>query len=274
MTWNGEELDFDAYLARLGHTGETKPDLHTLRALHRAHVAAIPFENLEMMLGRPVPLDLAALQDKMVRRRRGGYCYEQNLLFAAALERIGFDVIGLGARVRAGASTTRAVTHMLLKVEADGEEWHCDVGFGADGLLEPIRLRDGVEARQGDWRYRIDREGDEGPLVLRTWRSDGWFDLYAYTLERRLPVDYVVMNHYTSTHPRSSFIRQPVVQKAAPEARRRLVGDQLSVTHPDGSVVQQSVPVGELAGFLARKFGIELDADDSAELIRVHYAGA
>ncbi|MBW5423123.1 arylamine N-acetyltransferase [Streptomyces sp. BG9H] len=273
MTWNGDELDFDAYLARVGHMGDTKPDLDTLRALHRAHVASIPFENLEVMLGRPVPLDLAALQDKMVRGRRGGYCYEQNLLFAAALERIGFNVTGLGARVRAGASTTRAVTHMLLKVEVDGEEWHCDVGFGAEGLLEPIPLRDGVEVRQGEWRYRVDGE-DGGVLVLRTWRPDGWFDLYAYTLESRLPVDYVVMNHYTSTHRSSSFIRRPVIQQGTPWARRRLVGDQLSVARPDGSVVEQTVPVGELTHLLAREFGIELEADDSAELIRVHYAGA
>ncbi|MEU6995070.1 arylamine N-acetyltransferase [Streptomyces sp. NPDC046465] len=273
MTWNGEELDLDAYLARLGHTGGTKPDLDTLRTLHKEHVAAIPFENLEMMLGRPVPLDLPALQEKMLHKRRGGYCYEQNLLFAAALERLGFAVTGLGARVRAGASVTRAVTHMLLKVEVDGEAFHCDAGFGADGLLEPIPLRAGAEMQQGEWRFRIEQE-DDGVLVLRTEGSDGWFDLYAYTLERRLPVDYVVMNHYTSTHPRSSFIRRPVVQKAAPEMRRRLVADQLTVAYPGRTADERSVPVGELMDVLDREFGIELDADDSAELIRVHYAGA
>ncbi|WP_409238968.1 arylamine N-acetyltransferase family protein [Streptomyces sp. PA5.6] len=276
MTWNGEELDIDAYLARLGHTGKTEPDLETLRTLHREHVAAIPFENLEMMLGRPVPLDLPALQDKLLRRRRGGYCYEQNLLFAAALERIGFDVVGLGARVRAGATSTRAVSHMLLKVEVDGEAWHCDTGFGADGLLEPIPLRGGVEMQQGEWRFSLHEEDeDEGVLVLRTWQPGGeWFDLYAYTQERRLPVDYVVMNHYTSTHPRSSFIRRPVLQKAGSEVRRRLVGDLLTLTHPDGTTYERSVPVGELTDVLDREFGIELDAEDSAELIRVHYAGA
>ncbi|MFF1380540.1 arylamine N-acetyltransferase [Streptomyces sp. NPDC058308] len=273
MTWSGEELDLKAYLARLGHTGATKPDLDTLRTLHREHVAAIPFENLEMMLGRPVPLDLPALREKMLHKRRGGYCYEQNLLFAAALERLGFAVTGLGARVRGGASVTRAVTHMLLKVEVDGEAFHCDAGFGADGLLEPIPLRAGAETQQGEWRYRIQQEAD-GVLVLQTEGSDGWFDLYAYTLERRLPVDYVVMNHYTSTHPRSSFIRRPVVQKAAPEVRRRLVGDQLTVARPGRAADERSVPVGELMDVLDREFGIELDADDSAELIRVHYAGA
>ena len=273
MTWNGEELDIEAYLARLGHTGGTKPDLGTLRLLHTEHVAAIPFENFEVMLGRPVPLDLPALQNKLLHRRRGGYCYEQNLLFAAALERLGFDVTGLGARVRAGSSVTRAVTHMLLRVEVDGDAFHCDVGFGADGLLEPIPLRAGVERQQGEWRYRVKQE-DEGVLVLQTQGPDGWFDLYAYTQERRLPVDYVVMNHYTSTHPRSSFIRRPALQKAGRMVRRRLVGDQLTLTRADGTVDERSVPVGELMSVLDREFGIELDADDSAELIRAHYAGA
>ncbi|ARX86956.1 MULTISPECIES: arylamine N-acetyltransferase family protein [Streptomyces] len=273
MTWNGEELDIEAYLARIGYEGEAKPDLETLRALHRGHVASIPFENLEIMLGRPVLLDLAALQDKMVHRRRGGYCYEQNLLFAAALERIGFSVKGLGARVRAGASTTRAVTHMLLDVEADGEQWHCDVGFGADGLLEPIPLRAGVDVSQGEWRFGIGSE-EEGVRVLRTQNADGWFDLYAYTTTRCLPVDYVVMNHYTSTHPKSPFIRRPVLQQAAPGVRCRLIGAQLTRTRPDGSRDERDVPVSELRHTLVREFGIELGDDEFAELIRVHYAGA
>ncbi|MFD5703678.1 arylamine N-acetyltransferase family protein [Streptomyces lasiicapitis] len=273
MTWNGEELDVDAYLARIGYEGEAKPDLETLRALHRAHVASIPFENLEIMLGRPVLLDLAALQDKMVRRRRGGYCYEQNLLFAAVLERFGFSVKGLGARVRAGASSTRPTSHMLLSVEADGEQWHCDVGFGGDGLLEPIPMREGVDVRQGEWRFGIVGE-DEGVRVLRTEHAVGWFDLYAYTMDRRLPVDYVVMNHYTSTHPKSPFIRRPVLQQAAPDVRRRLVGAQLTLTRPDGSTDERDVPVSELWETLVREFGIELGDDDFAELIRAHYAGA
>lgn len=273
MTWNGENLDIEAYLTRLGHTGGMKRDLDTLRALHREHVAAIPFENLEMMLGRAVPLDLLALQDKLLHRRRGGYCYEQNLLFAAALERIGFDVTGLAARVRAGASSTRAVTHMILKVEVDGEAWHCDVGFGAEGLLEPIPLRGGAEMQQGEWRYGI-RQEDDGVFALRTGFGDGWSDLYAYTLERRLPVDYVVLNHYTSTHPKSSFIRRPVVQKGGPEVRRKLVGDLFTVVHPDGTTHERAVPVGELVDVLDREFGIELSPEESAELIRVHYAGA
>ncbi|MEI5098082.1 arylamine N-acetyltransferase [Streptomyces sp. PmtG] len=260
-------------MARIGYEGEAKPDLETLRALHRAHVAAFPFENLEIMLGRPVLLDVAALQDKMVRRRRGGYCYEQNLLFAAALESVGFQVTGLGARVRAGASFTRPVTHMLLKVEVDGEPWHCDVGFGGEGLLEPIPLRDGADVRQGEWRFRLKREAD-GAMVLRTEHPDGWFDLYAYTRTPCLPVDYVVMNHFTSTHPVSPFVSRPVLQRAAAEERRRLTGAQLVVSGPEGTREERDVPVSELRDVLVREFGIELDAEEYADLVRVHYQGA
>ncbi|MGA4839178.1 arylamine N-acetyltransferase family protein [Streptomyces sp. G45] len=276
MTWSGEEVDLEAYFARIGYVGyegEAKPDLATLRALHRGHVTSIPFENLEIMVGRPVVLDVAALQDKMVHRKRGGYCYEQNLLFAAVLERIGFSVTGLGARVRAGASTTRPVTHMLLKVEVDGEPWHCDVGFGGEGLLEPLPLRDGVDLRQGEWRFSLLRETDD-VWVLRTEHADGWFDLYAYTLAECLPVDYVVMNHFTSTYPRSAFMRRPVLQRATAEARRRLTGARLAVARSDGSVDERDVPVGELRTLLTGEFGIELDDADFAELIRVHYPRA
>ncbi|MEU2563972.1 arylamine N-acetyltransferase [Streptomyces longispororuber] len=273
MTWNGEALDTEAYLARIGYDGEVKPDLATLRALHRAHVTAIPFENLEIMLGRPVLLDVAALQDKMVRRRRGGYCYEQNHLFAAALERFGFTVAGLGARVRAGASSTRPVTHMLLKVEADGELWHCDVGFGGEGLLEPLLLRDGADARQGEWRFSLERE-PSGEMVLRTEHPDGWFDLYAYAQTPYLPVDYTVMNHYTATYPLSPFVRRPVLQRATPELRRRLTGAHLSVTGPDGKPDEREVSVDELRNVLAGQFGIELTDQEFADLVQAHYPGA
>lgn len=274
MNWNGEDLDLDAYLARIGFTGEVKPDLDTLRALHRAHIAAIPFENLEIMLGRPVDLGLAALQAKLVRQRRGGYCYEQNLLFAAVLERIGYPVKGLGARVRVGATALRAVTHMLTRVTVeDGQEWLCDVGFGAQGLREPIPLRDGIEARQGPWTFGLMSE-DPGVLVLCSLRPGGWEEIYAFTLEGRYPVDYVVMNHYTSTHPRSAFTHRPVVQRAAVDSRRSLIGMRMSVELPDGTRDERDVQEGELIDLLAREFGIELSDEDAARLTRMRDAGA
>ncbi|MCA6092534.1 arylamine N-acetyltransferase [Streptomyces sp. SCA3-4] len=267
--WSGDELDLDAYLDRIGLQGPLEPNLQTLRAMHRGHVAAIPFENLEVQLGRPVLLDVKALQDKMVTRRRGGYCYEQNSLFAAALERIGFSVTGLGARVRVGSDGMRPVTHMTLKVVADGEEWLCDVGFGGEGLLEPLPFRDGAEARQGEWRFGLVRE-ENGVHALRTLRADGWGDLYAFGPEDRFPIDYVVMNHYTSTHPRSPFVSRVIVQQTESALRRMLVGPVFVTVRADGSTEQREVGAAELNEVLRSEFRIELDEEEVATLARVY----
>lgn len=160
--WSGDELDLDAYLARIGigeggegegARGELRPDLETLYAVHRAHTAAIPFESLDVTLGRPVELDVTSLQDKLVHRRRGGYCYEQNSLLAAALQRIGFEVAGRGARNRARGDTLLPVTHAVLVVTVEGEPWLCDAGYGYPGPFEPVPLgRPGAEVRQGSGR--------------------------------------------------------------------------------------------------------------------------
>ncbi|QLE74317.1 arylamine N-acetyltransferase [Streptomyces rectiverticillatus] len=272
FVWGGGDLDLGTYLARIG-VGETvRPDLATLRAVHRGHVAAFPFENLEILLGRPILLDIKALQDKMVAQRRGGYCYEQNLLFAAVLERIGFSFTGIGARIRMGSDKLRPVTHMALKVEADGEQWLCDVGFGGEGLLEPLPFRDGVQAQQGGWTFGIERESQD-VRVLRSLHPDGWFDLYAFGPEERFPVDYTVMNHYISTHPHSPFVSRVVVQQTEPGIRRSLVGSMLVTARPDGSEEQREVPVAELVEVLAREFRIGIDEADGVTLARVQSSG-
>ena len=123
-----DSFDLDAYLHRVGDAGPVGPDLETLRRLQAAHLGAIPFENLDVRLGRPVGLDLASLQAKLVRRRRGGYCFEQNTLFAAVLRAIGFDLRTLEARVRPpGATSPLPRTHMLLRVDVGGDPWLADV---------------------------------------------------------------------------------------------------------------------------------------------------
>ncbi|WP_116214254.1 arylamine N-acetyltransferase family protein [Streptomyces olivoreticuli] len=270
--WSGDELDLDAYSARIGLAGELRPDLATLRAIHRAHVAAFPFENLEIMLGRPILLDMEALQDKMVAARRGGYCYEQNLLFAAVLERIGFAFTGVGARVRMGSDKLRPVTHMALKVEADGGHWLCDVGFGGEGLLEPLAFQDGARARQGDWTFGIACEPQD-VHVLRSLHPEGWFDLYAFGPEPRFPIDYAVMNHYISTHPHSPFVSRVVVQQTEPGVRRSLVGSSLSTARPEGATEQQDVKPEDLVELLQREFRIELGEADADALARVYSSG-
>ncbi|MFJ6579629.1 arylamine N-acetyltransferase [Streptomyces sp. NPDC091368] len=275
--WSGEELDLDAYLARIGYDarrdGDVAADLRTLTALHRAHVAAIPFENLDVALGRNIPLDLKSLQAKLVDRRRGGYCYEQNSLFAAVLERIGFQVAGRGARNRSRGATLPPITHALLVVTVEGEEWLADVGFGWQGPLEPVPLRDGARVDQSGWTFGITVE-DEGIHVLRSLRPEGWTDLYAFSPQSLYPGDFLVMNHYSSSHPLSRFLGQVVVQRPGADVRASLLRRRLSTLHVDGTTGEWSVGVPELSESLRVEFGIELDDEERAGLERVHAAGA
>ncbi|NGN68327.1 arylamine N-acetyltransferase [Streptomyces sp. A7024] len=266
--WQGDELDLDAYLRRIGldGAGGAAPDLGTLRAVMAGHVASIPFENVEVLLGRPVLLDVPALERKLVRQPRGGYCYEHNLLLAAALDRLGFEVTGLGARVRMGADKINPTTHMLLRVDLGGEPWHVDVGFGGEALLEPLPLAAGAEVTQGAWTFSVTDEGDS-VRVLRGLHADGWFPLYAYTLEPRHRPDYEVWNHYISTHPRSPFTSRLVVQQPGREQRLALVGDTLTTIEPGGEVTKRTVAPEELPGVLG-DFGLAFDAADTAALIR------
>ncbi|MFF8379514.1 arylamine N-acetyltransferase [Streptomyces sp. NPDC015661] len=274
--WSCDELDLDAYLARIGYDigrdGELAADLQTLTALHRAHVSAIPFENLDVALGRNVPLDLKSLQSKLVERRRGGYCYEQNSLFAAVLERIGFQVAGRGARNRSRGAALPPVTHALLVVTVEGEQWLADVGFGWQGPLEPVPLRDGARVEQGGWTFGIGVE-DEGITALRSLRPEGWTDLYAFSPQTLYPGDFTVMNHYSSSHPQSRFLGQVVAQQPGPDVRRALVRELLSTVRTDGSAEERTVDATELAATLEADFGIELDDEERAGLERVHTAG-
>jgi N-hydroxyarylamine O-acetyltransferase len=263
--WETDRLDLDAYLERIGFAGAPAADVDTLRALHRAHHAAIPFENVDIALGRRVEVDLDSVQDKLVRRPRGGYCFEHNLLFAAVLERLGFAVTRLAARIHPSGAGAR--THMLLHVVLDGEPWLADVGFGGR-LMEPLALRADVVS-QGGWRYRL-RAAGHG-----VWRLEGdepheWSDLYEFTLEPQRPIDYVVYNHYTSTHPRSPFVGRVIALRTEPHVRYALRGTELTTTRPGGRTDSVGVDVDDLPGVLADRFGIRLDSGEQAALRKAH----
>ncbi len=228
----GEDpIELDAYLARIRYAESRDPTIETLRGLHFAHATQIPFENLDIVLGRSIALDLKSLQSKLVEGRRGGYCFEQNTLFAAVLEVLGFAVTRLAARVRYGSTAIRPRSHMLLSVEIEGNPWLADVGFGGDGLLFPIRLDLDDEIQQGAWSFRVRSEGDI--RVLQSLHPGGWFDLYAFTPEPQYPVDYVVSNHFTSTYPLSPFLQSLVVQRTSLDARWILRNRELTEQRPD-----------------------------------------
>ncbi|MFJ5547293.1 arylamine N-acetyltransferase [Streptomyces sp. NPDC093225] len=271
--WSSDELDLDAYLARIGYTGGLAPTEETLRGVHRAHVLGIAFENLDVALGRTPALDVKGLQEKLVRRRRGGYCYEQNSLLAAALERLGFDVAARGARNRTRGDVLTPVTHAVLVVTAGGRSWLADAGFGHQGPLEPVPLDATGEVRQGPWTYAVGRE-DGGLHVLRVLRGDeGWRDLYAFGPQATYPVDFVLMNHYSATHPRSHFTGQIVVQRVAEDERVALVRDELTRVRPPWTADRHTTAPGGLIALLGSEFGIELSETDGAELVRTYCAG-
>jgi N-hydroxyarylamine O-acetyltransferase len=259
MTDVDSDLDLDAYLSRIGQRGAAQPTLATLRALHFAHAMHIPFENLDILLGRPIRIDLASLQAKLVAARRGGYCFEQNTLFAAALRAIGFDVTLLAARVRFGTTRVLPRTHMVLKVEAEGSAWLADVGFGAAGLLFPVRFGDGSEVAQFAWTYRLARSA--GAWVLQSLRDRAWSDLYAFTLEAQLAVDFEVANHYVSTHPESRFVRALTVQRVTPEERYTLVDRELAVERASGTERRTLADDDDLLALLADAFGLAFPRD-------------
>ncbi|HEY7514277.1 MAG TPA: arylamine N-acetyltransferase [Vicinamibacteria bacterium] len=248
------DSDLASYLARIGYRGRLEPDVRTLVALHAAHVTAVPFENLDILLGRRISLELGTLQAKIVEGRRGGYCFEQNTLFQAMLERLGFRVTPLAARVRAGMAEIRPRTHMLLRVELDEGAWLADVGFGGDGLVHPLSFAPGAEVRTAGLVHRLRREGDL--WVLTADRDGERSDLYAFTLEAQHAVDYEMANHYTSTWPDSKFVQTLTAQRSWPEGRAILRNRDLTVREA-GSVRTETIRDPEhLLRVLEREFGL------------------
>ena len=248
------DLDLAAYLARIGFGGDPEPRLDALFALHFAHATTIPFENLDIQMGLPIRLDLASLQDKLVRRRRGGYCFEQNTLFLAVLKTVGFEAIPCEARVRLGAPELLPRTHMLLLVRMDEGYWLCDVGFGGEGLLWPVPL-DGDVHGQFNNAYRVVPEGHL--QVLQSRHGEGWVDLYAFQAEPQFPVDFEVANHFTSTHPESRFVKTLTAQLPGPEVRRILRNRAYAELRGEAVEGRELAP-DELIPTLREAFGIEV----------------
>ena len=261
-------LDFSAYLERIGLGAGERPTLHDV---HRAHATSISFENLDPHRGIPVSLAEEDLERKLVHERRGGHCFEHNLLLAAALERLGLEVEPMLARVRAGAppGTVRPRTHLVLRVtDGAGRAWHADVGFGVGTLLEPIPFGpdSGAEHEQSGWSFRVVEERPE--LVLQTLAEGRWSDVYAFFPQPVPRVDIETSNWWTSTHPQSPFVSGLIVAVHHPDGSRELISDlsgslELKVQSPGDTQVSQP-PREKIPELLADRFalsGFGLDAD-------------
>lgn len=254
-------LDVAAYLGRIGYTGPTGATLDTLQGLVAAHNRSIPFENLDPLLGIPVAdLSAGVLADKLVNRRRGGYCYEQNGLMGYALTELGFEVHRLAGRVvwMSGSEELPAQTHETLSVRAPGDDgaWLVDVGFGGQTLSSPIRLQAGPVQRTRHEPYRL-RDHLGGYLLEAQIRGE-WQPLYLFDTQPRPQIDLEVGSWYVSTHPASGFVVGLSAALVTDDARWNLRGRNLAI-HAGGDTERiRFATAADVLGALTDRFGINL----------------
>jgi N-hydroxyarylamine O-acetyltransferase len=224
----GYRMNLDAYFRRIGYDGSHTPTLDTLRRLHRAHMLSVPFENLDIHLGRRIVLDETRLFDKIVEQKRGGFCYEQNGLFAAVLRELGYDVTLLEARVHARDwESGTPFDHLTLVVQLE-ERWLVDVGFG-DSFLDPLRFDIADPQPQANGVFRVTHDGVSGAHARQTSSGD-WNNEHLFRLEARQLQDFVVGCEYHQTSPQSHFTQQRVCSLATPQGRITLSDHRLIVT--------------------------------------------
>ena len=242
------------YFERIGYRGEPAADLATLTELMRHQLFAIPFENLDVQAGRIVSLVPEEIVEKLLKRNRGGYCYEVNGLFCMALGALGIACRFVAARPMF-YPVRRPKTHMALVVTVDGRDWLCDLGFGSYGIRQPMALDVlDVEVAQDDDRFLLTRSGHE--FVLRALVGGEWVDQYGFDLSPQEWIDFMPANYLNSTHPEAIFVQKLLVVRHTPAGRAILFGDTLkTVSH--GEVSQRTLAAQERDQVLASVFGLD-----------------
>jgi N-hydroxyarylamine O-acetyltransferase len=249
----------EAYFARLGYDGPAEPRLRTLQRIHALHVDRIPFENLSPFVGEPVRLDLESLEDKLLHRGRGGWCFEQNIFLAYMLEAMGFEVARLAARVRWNVPADRVTprSHMLLRVRLPEGDHIADVGFGGLTLSAPLRMEAGIEQATPHEPHRL--VAADGGYRLEARIAGEWSVLYAFDLAEQQIADYEVSNWYLCHHPDSHFLKMVVAARAAPGRRHALRGVRYATHTANGQTERREISdVAEYRGILEGEFGIRL----------------
>jgi N-hydroxyarylamine O-acetyltransferase len=260
--------DIDAYCTQIGYSGPREATLAVVQTLVARHSAAIPFENLDVLLKRPIRLDLPSLYAKLVRCRRGGYCFEHNLLLLDVFRRIGLSAVGLAARVQWGrpAGTIGPRTHMLLRVDLAEGPHLADVGFGGPTPTAPLALQAGSEQATPHGSFRLVAAGGEFDLEARL--GETWASLYRFSPQEQMAVDYEVANWFTSTHPDSLFVNHLIAARSDPVARYTLFNNKFTVRNRNGTTERRTLnDVAEFGEVVARDFGIaSIGADDIAAI--------
>jgi N-hydroxyarylamine O-acetyltransferase len=254
-------MDKGPYLTRLTISGPVSPDLISLRNLHLAHMLSVPFENLDIGLGRPIQLGEQALWSKIVLDRRGGFCYELNGLFAWLLSQIGFEITYLNGRVFSREGKLGIdFDHLALMVRIPGSSrrWLADVGFG-DSFTSPLDMEDNGVQVQGLRAYRLEK-GADGYVAWQRDYNGSWERQYFFDLQpRKFPSDYEAACRYHQTSPNSSFTRGPVISLARPDGRITLEQVRLIVTKNGRRVESRVDGPQEFNALLKKHFGIVLE---------------
>ncbi|GAA3527677.1 arylamine N-acetyltransferase family protein [Nocardioides daeguensis] len=267
--WQTDRLDLAGYLARLGQPAAT-PSRAALDALHEAHVRTFTFDNIDVLLDQHPGVGLDVLDEKFVGRGRGGYCFEHATVFAAALDRLGYDVQRRLGRVGDPATgDVQGRTHMTVEVRLDGERLLCDPGFGMS-LVRPALLADGAGSDQNGWPYRVVRVRDRAGVAegwgLQRLREAGWE--HAHTVEELpvLPVDVAMGHHYTSTFPGSHFRSSFLLTRHEEGRHVTVTATTLTVRRPGAPTEHRPLAPGELREWL-RALAVPLTADEERALL-------
>ena len=258
-------FDLKSYLQRINYSGDISPTFKTLNAITQAHTQSIPFENLDVILNKPILLSDEAIFDKLVTRKRGGYCFEQNSLVLQALLHLGFVAKPLSARVRLRFTNRQDVaprTHLFVRVEIDGQSYLTDVGMGAASLTGALKLIPDIEQETPHELRRIVKEGNIWYHQIRY--GEVWQDACEFTLEEMPLLDREIANWYTSTHPQSHFKGSLMVARALDNGQRlTLQNFDLTLRERNGESQKKQLQSNkELIDVLTNKFGLQLTDSD------------
>ena len=257
-------FDIDAWLARIGYSGSREPGLESLEALVIAHANAIAYESIDVLLDRPPSLDPMALQSKMIRGMRGGYCFEQNMLFRAGLRALGYTVTSLQARVVRGleVDAPRPMLHMVLRIDLPQGPFLADVGFGNLAPTTALELVAGKEQETPHETMRFVPMGDE--LVLQSRLGTRWEHIYRVVFLPRVDAEYEICNWFTASHPQSPYLSNIIAARPGPgRTRLTLFNARFTVRHASGQAERRTLAsVDDFRSVLAEQFGLALAEDD------------
>lgn len=250
------KLSVEAYLERIGYGGPLELNEKTLTGIHEAHSFTVPYENLEIMEGKPLSLDFVSLYNKVVVRKRGGYCFELNGAFYWLLDQLGFQPVEyFGRWIWGEPMAVPMKRHRISKVVLDGRAYICDVGVGTATYVRPLIFEIGLEQEQCGLTFRILKDEILGFLVQRATKDSDWENFFSFTEERALPIDFYYAHYWCTTHPDSSFTKNTLVHMPT-RYGRNTIGD---IFDPVASIrvkeFRSTMPDGSVARFIPRTDG-------------------